>query len=151
MLTTQPTTDWFPVSAVSSHLLLEHLLFWRSFLHSVKLDLLSTKRLFYKKLILLKSSAYNIRIRWELHFNNWTILFSKFPKISGYGILIGQNYAYGYPTWQEAMEVWHDEVNDYKYGLEDQDFYYSVLITHYTQVRNFNLMNIFYISLFVNS
>ena len=65
--------------------------------------------------------------------------------------MIGQNYAYGYPTWQEAMEVWHDEVNDYKYGLEDQDFYYSVLITHYTQVRNLNLMNIFYISLFVNS
>ena len=50
--------------------------------------------------------------------------------------MIGQNYAYGYPTWQEAMEVWHDEINDYKYGLEDQDFYYSVLITHYTQVRN---------------
>ena len=53
---------------------------------------------------------------------------------AGYGILIGQNYAYGYPTWKEAIEVWYDEVNDYEYGRPDQDFYYSVLITHYTQV-----------------
>ena len=36
------------------------------------------------------------------------------------------------------MEAWHDEVNDYEFGRPDQDFYYSVLITHYTQVSSFH-------------
>ncbi len=49
--------------------------------------------------------------------------------------MIGQNYAYGYPTWEEAMKVWHDEEKEYEFGLDDEDFYYSRLITHYTQVE----------------
>ena len=52
---------------------------------------------------------------------------------SGWGIPVGQNYAYGYDTWTEAIKAWHDEVNDYKYA-QAEDFYYTIVITHYTQV-----------------
>ena len=58
-----------------------------------------------------------------------------FDLFIGWGIPVGQNYAYGYDTWEETIEVWHEEVNDYKYG-QPKEFYATIMITHYTQVIN---------------
>ncbi|XP_076462294.1 uncharacterized protein LOC143294728 [Babylonia areolata] len=47
------------------------------------------------------------------------------------GVYIGQNAAYGYRNWQTAIEAWHDEVSDFKFG---QGSLTGEVVGHYTQL-----------------
>jgi len=60
-------------------------------------------------------------------------------QVPGYGINIGQNLAWGYPTWQDAITAWHIEVLLYNYGGPNEDF---AAIGHYTQEVNANAVQI---------
>ena len=51
--------------------------------------------------------------------------------ISGYGIFIGQNLAWGYGTWSAAIEGWHSEVSMMHFGDSSLDI---SDVGHYTQV-----------------
>ena len=51
--------------------------------------------------------------------------------IVGYGISIGQNLAWGYGTWNAAIQGWFDEEKDFEFGrgsINGKD------VGHYTQV-----------------
>ena len=49
----------------------------------------------------------------------------------GYGISVGQNLAWGYPTWDAAIQGWFDEVVDFQYGVGSIN---GNAVGHYTQV-----------------
>ena len=61
--------------------------------------------------------------------------------IAGYGISVGQNLAWGYYTWDAAIQGWFDEVNDFVFGQGarpqrpgEPDSEYPPAVGHYTQV-----------------
>ncbi|XP_067940475.1 cysteine-rich venom protein pseudechetoxin-like [Watersipora subatra] len=45
---------------------------------------------------------------------------------------VGQNLAWGYKTWDGAMQAWYDEVDDFTYGSESANRFSAV--GHYTQM-----------------
>ncbi|XP_035827570.1 cysteine-rich venom protein Mr30-like, partial [Aplysia californica] len=60
-------------------------------------------------------------------------------KIPSYGLHIGQNLAAGHGNWRQAMSNWYDEVADYRYGENVNDYLGPdgfFKIGHYTQFVN---------------
>ena len=55
----------------------------------------------------------------------------------GWGIHIVQNLAWGYYTWDAAIQGWYDEVADFQYGVGNTSV--GAVVGHYTQVRTFEL------------
>ena len=51
---------------------------------------------------------------------------------SGWNVRIGQNLAYGYKDWTDAINAWQSEVKDWTYG------YGGGFVLHYTQVMFVN-------------
>ena len=51
--------------------------------------------------------------------------------IVGYGISVGQNLAWGYYSFDAAIQAWFDEVVDFRYG---QGSINGKAVGHYTQV-----------------
>ena len=43
---------------------------------------------------------------------------------------MGQNIAWGYGSWDAAVQGWFNEVTDFNFGVEEQDGE----VGHYTQV-----------------
>ena len=62
--------------------------------------------------------------------------------ILGYDISVGQNLAWGHPSWDAAIQAWFDEVNDFIFGQgkrllrqgENKTEYNWLAVGHYTQV-----------------
>jgi len=50
---------------------------------------------------------------------------------AGLGIAVGQNLAWGYKTWPEAIKGWYDEVNNFKMGVGSHN---GGMVGHYTQL-----------------
>ena len=47
---------------------------------------------------------------------------------SGLGISVGQNLAFNYDSWDDAIQAWYDEVEDFRYGST------GGYVLHFTQV-----------------
>ncbi|XP_076451222.1 uncharacterized protein LOC143287163 [Babylonia areolata] len=55
----------------------------------------------------------------------------------GMALSVGQNVAAGQASWEEAVNSWHSEVNDYQFGLDPDSYLGSggwLSIAHYTQM-----------------
>ena len=52
-----------------------------------------------------------------------------FLPLAGLGISVGQNLAWNYDSWDQAIQTWYDEVKDFHYGYDSG---WGVL--HFTQV-----------------
>ncbi|XP_012940206.1 cysteine-rich venom protein [Aplysia californica] len=66
-------------------------------------------------------------------------------KIPSYGLKIGQNLAAGHGNWRQAMSNWYDEVADYRYGENVNDYLGPdgfFKIGHYTQIDLYCLSKI---------
>lgn len=51
---------------------------------------------------------------------------------------VGQNLAWGYPSWAAALRAWHGEVRLFRFGVEPESYLGPGgfgKIGHYTQVR----------------
>ena len=55
----------------------------------------------------------------------------------GWGIYNGQNLAWGFWSWDAAIQAWYDEVKDFKFG---QGSINGKPVGHYTQVRELILL-----------
>ena len=61
--------------------------------------------------------------------------FNFFNNYSGYGIYTGQNLAWGYGTWDAAIQGWFNEVKDFQFGTGSTN---GKAVGHYTQVHIFS-------------
>lgn len=62
--------------------------------------------------------------------------------LSAYGMSPGQNGAFGYASWDGAVEGWYREVYKYKYGQDPASYLGPEgwrEIGHYTQVGTWSL------------
>ena len=54
---------------------------------------------------------------------------------SGYGMSVGQNMAWGYGSWDAAIQAWFNEVKDFEFGTGSKN---GNAVGHYTQVLILN-------------
>ena len=56
----------------------------------------------------------------------------------GYGIYTGQNLAWGYYSWDSAIQAWFNEVKDFAFGKGSIN---GKAVGHYTQVSESYLLH----------
>lgn len=95
------------------------------------------------------------RFSWIIHIDNWSSAYfwklelNTFTFLAAIGMSIGQNVAGGYRSWEQAVQMWWDEIDMWTYGV-DPDSYLGPggwkKIGHFTQVHILEIHNTFEIS-----